>query len=262
MDAVSLSRHIAGGGTSAAAWRADPALANVAQVDLAQLVAPGARLVVVAPHPDDEILPCGGLLHLLAQRAALDPDAAAPLVVAVTDGEGSHPGSDDWPQAHLRQVRPAETAAALAALGLTGPPIMRLGIPDGGVSGAEDSLARRLASIIRPGDVVLTTWRHDGHPDHEATARACARACHERGAQLLEAPVWGWHWSSPEQQAMPFARAVKLALPPGVVSRKRAALVCFHSQITADASTGAAPIVPAFAIERIINPFELYFYAA
>lgn len=253
MDAVARSRHIAGAGTTAAAWRQAAELAAVPATTLERLAPPGVRVVVVAPHPDDEILACGALLHLLAQRGD------APLVVAVTDGEASHPGSPAWPPARLRAQRRRETEAALACLGLAQPRIERLGIADGGVTAAEALLADRLAALLRPGDLVITTWRHDGHPDHEATARACAAAARQRAARLLQAPVWGWHWSAPGDGAMPWRDACKLALPGQALERKRAALACFSSQVDPDASTGAPAILPDFAMERVLHPFELFF---
>lgn len=253
MGALERKRHIAGLGTSAQAWLADAGLDAVPAIGLDDLVPPHARVVVVAPHPDDEILTCGALLDQLARRGQ---DV---LVVAVTDGEGSHPASPAWPQERLREARGRETVAALACLGVKADQILRLHIPDGGVTAHEAALQARLSSIVRDGDTVITTWRYDGHPDHEATARACAGALKACGARLLQAPVWGWHWSAPGDDAMPLGRAHKLAAPRDAVARKRAALQCFHSQITPDPSTGAAPILPAFAMDRVLHPFELYF---
>ena len=252
LNPADRSRHIEGAGTTAAAWQADPALAGVPAVTLAQLIRPDARVVLVAPHPDDEILSAGGLLALLA--AGND----SLLIVAVTDGEGSHPDSPAWPVDALRATRPRETLAALAELGLAAPDVLRLGIADGGVTAAESELERRLGDVLNPGDVVITTWRYDGHPDHEATARACARAAARHGAGMLEVPVWGWHWSAPGDGALPLARARKLMLAPEVVARKRAALSHFHSQVAPDASTGAGPILPSTAMERLLQPYELY----
>lgn len=273
MDPMKRSRHIGGTGPSAADWARDAALGAVPTMTLDALVPRGARLVVVAPHPDDEILTCGALLQLVMGRSMGrasgdelkdDPGqdhacGAAPLIVAVTDGEASHPGSPGWPQERLRRARACETEAALACLGIDATRVLRLGLPDGGVTAAAPQLARRLEAIVQPGDIVVTTWCFDGHPDHEATARACAAVARHQGTRLLQAPVWGWHWSAPGEGAMPFARAHKLAVPAAVLERKRAALACFHSQIEADASSGAAPILPGFAIERALHPFELYF---
>ena len=252
MDAVNRSRHIAGLGTPASAWGADPGLAGVPWADVDELAPPGARVLVVAPHPDDEVLASGGLMQLLAQAGR------APTIVAVTDGEGSHPDSPAWPRERLRAVRAGETVEALARLGIGRPVLERLRIPDGGVSAAEQTLAAGLAQLLTPGDVVVTTWRYDGHPDHEATARACAAAASLRGARLLEVPVWGWHWSAPGDGAIPLARARKLVLPPALLERKRAALACFRSQVQADASTGAAPILFPTALARLLAPWEVY----
>lgn len=254
MDAVTRDRRIHGDGTAARAWHEDAALAAVPPADAQSLVPPGARLVIVAPHPDDEILACGGLLQLLPAHAQ------PPLLVAVTDGEASHPGSAAWPRERLRAERPHETLAALDCLGIARPSLLRCAIADGGVTASEAALAQRLAALLMPGDVVVTTWRYDGHPDHEATARASAHAAGLRGARLLEVPVWGWHWSTPADGAMPLAHARKLALPDMVLARKRAAMACFRSQVLPDASRAAEPVVPAQALDRILMPFELYFH--
>jgi LmbE family N-acetylglucosaminyl deacetylase len=253
MDLVNRSRHIGGTGPAADDWARDAALAAVPQITLDALIPPGTRVVVVAPHPDDEILICGALLQLVAARGD------APLIVAVTDGEASHPGSPAWPPERLRKARTDETDAALAHLGIDADRVRRLHIPDGGVTAAAPELERQLAAIIAPGDIVITTWRFDGHPDHESTALACSAVARKRGARVLQAPVWGWHWSAPGDGAMPMNQARKLPVPNDALARKRAALGCFHSQIEGDASSGAAPILPAFAMERVLHPFELYF---
>jgi len=254
MDTLIATRRIAGAGTPAQAWRDDPRLRAVPAVAGEHFLAAAARVVVVAPHPDDEILACGGLLQTAAAHGVPQ------LLVAVTDGEASHPGSSAWPEARLRAQRPRETLAALACLGIDRPALLRLGLPDGGVSACEHMLGARLAALLMPGDLVVTTWRYDAHPDHEACARACALAAAGCGATLLEAPVWGWHWSAPGDGAMPLARARKLPLTPAMLENKRAALRCFDSQTIADAAQGAAPVLSAQAIERLLHPFELYFH--
>jgi LmbE family N-acetylglucosaminyl deacetylase len=253
MDLVNRSRHIGGTGPAAEDWARDAALGAVPPITLDALIPPGTRVVVVAPHPDDEILTCGALLQLVAARGE------APLIVAVTDGEASHPGSPAWPPERLRQARTDETDAALAHLGIDASRVRRLHIPDGGVTAAAPELERQLAAIIAPGDIVITTWRLDGLPDHESTALGCSAVARQRGARVLQAPVWGWHWSAPGDGAMPMNQARKLPVPADALARKRAALGCFHSQIEGDASSGAAPILPAFAMERVLHPFELYF---
>ena len=250
---VTVNRAIEGAGTPADAWRADAQLMAVPEIDCTQLVGSATRVVIVAPHPDDEVLACGGLLQQLAARAL------PVLIVAVTDGEASHPGSTTWTPARLQAVRPHETRAALALLGLPDVPVVRLALPDGGVAPREAQLARALAGIVTPADLLLTTWRHDGHPDHEATARACATAAGACGARLVEAPIWGWHWSRPGDAAMPLAQARRLMLDDTTLDRKRAALACFASQLVSDPASGHDAILTRNTLERLLNPFEMVF---
>ena len=87
------------------------------------------RLVVVAPHPDDEVLGAGGLLQYMAAVGV------ETLVVAVTDGEAFYPGAAAQGY-DLPAMRAAESQVALERLGCGTTPIQRLGFPDGAVRGS------------------------------------------------------------------------------------------------------------------------------
>jgi len=246
---------IQGAGTSLAQWQASRALQAVPSLPRELILPLGRRLVVVAPHPDDEVLMCGGLL------ASLASDATCMLMISVTDGEGSHPGSSLWPTERLGAERPRESARALAHLGLDAQRLdwLRLGFADSAVGESETQLVQQLCALIRPDDQVLTTWRHDGHCDHEAVGRACASACRTRQAHLLEVPVWAWHWAEPEDHRLPWLRARKLLVAPRFLVRKRRAIAAHQSQLLADPSTGRPAILPPAVLERLLQPFELVF---
>ena len=147
------------------------------------------RVLVVAPHPDDEVLGVGALMAALVSRGA---DVT---VAAVTDGGAAYPLSPTLGPAALARVRVTESDAACATLGVAPP--HRLGLPDGAVASHEPELVDHLLTLLRPGTICLATWAGDGHPDHEATGRAAAQACRATAAVLVEYPVWMWHWSSP-----------------------------------------------------------------
>ena len=51
----------------------------------------GERICVVSPHPDDDVLGCGGTLALASANGA------ALCILYVTDGAASHPGSRAFP---------------------------------------------------------------------------------------------------------------------------------------------------------------------
>ncbi|CAM5482517.1 1D-myo-inositol 2-acetamido-2-deoxy-alpha-D-glucopyranoside deacetylase [Streptomyces californicus] len=94
-------------GTPEAAWQAWPGWQDLPEAALDSV----GRVVVVAAHPDDEVLGFGGALALLAASGT------EVTVVAVTDGEGSHPDSDLVTAPELVRLGTAETRAALAELG-------------------------------------------------------------------------------------------------------------------------------------------------
>jgi LmbE family N-acetylglucosaminyl deacetylase len=138
------------------------------------------RVLVLAPHPDDETLVCGGTAALLAAAGA---DVR---VVVATDGDAA---TVDLPRAEVGRRRRAEVAAACDALGLPAP--VRLGLRDGDLAGQRDVLAGELAAHLadhRP-ELVLLPWFGDGHRDHRALNVALADAAGRHTA--AGARVWG-----------------------------------------------------------------------
>lgn len=234
-------------GTAEADWLGCDELLGAPRLDL---VGP-ERLVVVAPHPDDEILGAGGLMRA-AQRRGI-----AVEIVAVTDGEASHPGSA-WTGAHLAARRRAESSAALARLGVTDPTVHRLSVPDGGVADYERELAAALRWLLDPSTWCVATWRRDGHPDHDATGRAAADASWSAGARLLEYPIWAWHWATPTD-GLPLDRAACLALDSVTQRAKRRAIAEFVSQIRPLGDEPADRVVlPPAVRARFERPFETF----
>ncbi|GCE88946.1 hypothetical protein MSKU15_0547 [Komagataeibacter diospyri] len=153
-------------------------------------IAPGTALIL-APHPDDESLGCGGLI------AACCAAGQPPLVVIMTDGAASHPHSRQWPAVRLRAKRQCEARDAVACLGLAPDRLVFLGLPDAAAphEGAVfDQMAARLAHLAATHGctTVFAPWRADPHCDHEAAWKmgvAVRRLC---GLTLLAYPVWGW----------------------------------------------------------------------
>jgi LmbE family N-acetylglucosaminyl deacetylase len=213
-----------------------------------------ARLVVLAPHPDDEVLACGALLALHAARGGES------LIVAVTDGEGSHRDADrqDLTETALAQTRCTERAQGLKQLDLTDKQILSLHLPDGGVTRHESELERRIRLLLRPGDVLISPWRSDGHPDHDACGRAAARASAATGRPLWEAPVWMWHWARPNDRRVPWMRMQALAVSDAARASKQAALAAHVSQLT-PRSTTHSPVLGEDIVARTERRAEYFF---
>ncbi|WP_338480943.1 PIG-L family deacetylase [Pseudomonas trivialis] len=236
-------------------WNSAPQLAQIPTIHPSSLVPPGARVVVVAPHPGDEVLACGGLLQRLSVLEH-------PLqLISITDGSASHPGSRVWPASRLSVVRPQESVEALRRLGMPLHSLkwIRGGFRDGGLSGDEHAVSQFIARYLQPGDVAFTTWRHDGTPDHEAVGRACATACNLVGAHLYELPVWAWHSPVREGSTIPWLRARKVRLDSWNVARKLHAAHAFASQLAGDPAIGLPPMLAHDLLERMREPFEIVF---
>lgn len=249
MDAV--NRQIEGGGVPEACWR-DCAWLNALPLrSPASLLGQVKRLVVVSPHPDDEVLACGGLMA--SAQAAGTPV----LVVSVTDGESCYPGQPQWPPVRLRAVRRQELDGALQCLGLGDAERLAWQIADGAVSASEADIAGRLGTLLRRGDLMLLPWRFDGHPDHEAVARAGLRAAQANAVAVREYPVWGWHWLDPQMAPVAWASAVRYALSTENSERKRQALRQFITQTGDVPGLDCEPILPRTVLERFERHYEV-----
>jgi LmbE family N-acetylglucosaminyl deacetylase/glycosyltransferase involved in cell wall biosynthesis len=174
-------------------------------------------LLVLAPHPDDEVFGCGGLSALVA--------AAGGRVVPVllTDGgAGDFSGSSD--AAAYVATRRAESARAAEILG-TEPP-RALGFPDRSLPARGEELVAALEALfveVRP-DSVLVPSPAETHPDHRAAARA---------AHLAFVRSW------PDAPARLVFYEVSAPLAPNrlvdvdaAAVRKSAAIAAFASQLT------------------------------
>ncbi|MBC7682847.1 MAG: PIG-L family deacetylase [Ferruginibacter sp.] len=252
MDALKSSRFIAGNGTPESAWKAAPQLERAPCHPLNWWMPLGTRLVVLAPHPDDEILACGALLQQHAQRGG------ECLVVAATDGEASHPPTQHRSAAQLATTRQAETLRGLSWLGLTDDNVVRLGLPDGQLAHRTDDLCRALQRLLRPTDLVITTYRLDGHPDHEACAGSVAQVCTQVNCRLAQAPVWLWHWAAPDESTIPWNRLHGFQIPHATQTLKLQALAEHRSQLDGAAHDGTRILGEAI-VQRAQRPIEYFF---
>ncbi|MFE9537329.1 PIG-L deacetylase family protein [Streptomyces sp. NPDC006691] len=208
-------------GTDESVWRAWSGWDRLPEATLPR----SGRVVVVAAHPDDEVLGFGGSLALLA-GSAVDV-----TVVILTDGEASHPHSRTVTREELVRIRAEETRAALTELGISPARVARWGIPDTQVGAYEDRVVARLLPLVTGADLVVAPWTGDLHGDHEAAGRAALVAARKTAIPCWLYPVWMWHWARPDAPEVPWHSASRITLPGDVQSRKRAAIARYVSQI-------------------------------
>jgi LmbE family N-acetylglucosaminyl deacetylase len=200
-------------------------------------------LIVVSPHPDDEVLGAGGLI---ATYVRLERPV---LVVSVTDGEGAFP---DW--IGLDRLRQGELKAALRLLGAADVSIIRLGLPDGKVRFHADELRDALSRWVTPSVLLVAPYEKDGHPDHETVGSVCLELAHERQALVARYPIWAWHQCDP--RSLSNACWGRFELDMEVQHAKRRAIGAFTSQLQPPASR--KPVVPAHVLPYFNRTFEAF----
>jgi len=185
-------------------------------------------LLVIAPHPDDELLGAGAIMaraHAAGVRVG---------VVILTDGSQSDPGVEP---ATLTIKRQQETRAGLDCLLGVSPPLLFLDQPDGALDATEidlfdDNPLNKFVADLSP-TTILVTDPADAHPDHKAAFGLATRLISAGAGRLL--------------QVMPVSQRVDGVFDPqgydphpvgDLAEAKNAALDCHSSQI--DSTTGFA----------------------
>ena len=221
--------------------------------------------VVIAPHPDDEALGCGGLLALLHQAG--QPTAA----VLVSDGSMSHPNSAAFPPEARRAVREAEFRHALTFLGADDTEPLLLRLPDSRVPDAADApgfvaaVAQLHEFLMRQqAATVLVPWRRDPHPDHRATAVLvqAALAGLPQPPRRLEYVVWAWERAAPDDLPTPAdaVRGFRLDIET-VGPQKQRAIAAHRSQVAPGVFTDDAGgfLLSVEMLAHFAAPYEVYF---
>lgn len=173
------------------------------------------RIVVVAPHPDDESLGCGGLIASARRRDIVV------WVIFVTDGTGSHRHSPTVSSARLAALRRREALHALAVLGVRACYVRRLGMKDRFVPrslpgmAAAAAQARRLLQDLAP-TLLVRPSTCDAHGDHKASAAIWRQAATPLSAlRQIEYVVWPGRLS-------PTGRRLMLDISPVLLLKRRA----------------------------------------
>lgn len=214
-------------------------------------------ILVLAPHADDEVLGCGGLI---CEARAL---GRAPAIVIVTDGSGSHPNSRQYTRTRLIELRQAEACRAASILGVAPDRVRFLGLPDTAAPMTGPAFNIAVEAIVHLARelgcrTICAPWRFDPHCDHLAVDHMARAASSILTCRHLSYPVWGW--ILPDDAELGDITIVGWRLP--IMSYqpvKRRALQAHASQLAGiihDDPEGFQLTEPILA--RMTNPFELF----
>lgn len=148
------------------------------------------KTVIIAPHPDDEVIGCAGVIQALVERGT------PPHVIILTCGEGSHRGCCDTPAEEIIAARHQLTLKAAATLGLPESHIHCLHYPDGGVAleHPETERLRQLLLSLAP-DALFIPHRGEGWSDHLQAAEIAKTLMEDSSVSIYEYCVWMWYYN-------------------------------------------------------------------
>lgn len=240
----------------------------------------GRRLMVLAPHPDDETFGCGAVIA--RARAA----GHQVTVVVATDGRHSSPSAVLEPLP-LAQLRTAELHRACKQLGVESADVVQLSREDGTLGGCLWPLAAELAALIaqRQPEIIFLPCAQDIHPDHQALHQALRHALRRdaaagpRGPQgrlVLAYPIWTWlsgPWfleaGRPQQRTLISWAMRQMRSRQWVRVRcgqyleaKRSAIQEYASQTTNLTGEPTWSYLPAEAVSLFLQPHEIFLPAA
>ncbi len=199
--------------------------------------AAGKRCLILAPHPDDEVLGCGGTI---ARKVRGGADVT---IAFLTDGRCGIAGSEEQAAA----VRRREALGAADVIGLAHERLVFFGFEDGRLSEHVEAAAQSVRWLVRElqVDELFVPYRRDYHPDHVAAWRigaACLGRRRRPGMHLYEYPIWygpwlwprltGWARVAAASHLRDAFSAVKVNIAD-VVDIKRRAMAAHESQVAA-----------------------------
>jgi LmbE family N-acetylglucosaminyl deacetylase len=142
------------------------------------------RILVLSPHPDDDVIGCGGSIARHVEQGN------EVTVAYMTSGEA---GSPDYSAAELASMREAEAGRAAAILGLQR--LIFLRNPDGYLDYNRKNVGDLVSVVrdVRP-DLAYVPHHNDDHRDHMVTHKLAHEAFRSAGwAGFRECSAQPWH---------------------------------------------------------------------
>lgn len=221
------------------------------------------KIVVFAPHPDDETFGCGGTI---AKRLT---ECYEVIIVVMTDGKNAftkffNDNISSFSPNEIKQIRKAELIKAMYILGVPKENIMFLDFEDGALKNNFNDATRKILEIlsdIQPVEIYFP-FEKDAHRDHRA-AGLILQYCVRR----LTFPTCAYKYSISGKSAQITLNLLRVInffrhnlvfvdISP-FLQQKAAAINEYKSQIATVLSKQDRPVVPN--CQRFLKKSEVFF---
>lgn len=149
------------------------------------------NVLIVAPHPDDEVIGCGGLIRRLVEKGQR-------VDVCILSGGGkSHNGCCDIDEHTLIEARRNLSRKAAEIISLPIDHLHFLNYPDGSISYDNENTPQlqKMITELKP-DAIFVPHKGEGWSDHIETGKIVREMLKDGGTfHLYEYCVWFWYYN-------------------------------------------------------------------
>lgn len=209
-----------------------------------------SQTLILAPHPDDEIFGCAGLILQLVSQGK------PPHIVIMTGGGASHKECCDVASSDVIAARRELTLKAAKELGLSHDYIHFLDFEDGRIGNRPETEVEKLKNIIatlKP-KTLLVPHNGEGWPDHLAVRTLGLDLAYE-STSIYEYCVWMWYY---RQKNLDWHNASKLKMSKTEHLKKHKAIANYISAY-APCGNPWVGVLPKLFIKANSTDTELYF---
>lgn len=145
------------------------------------------NVLIISPHPDDEVFGCGGLIAELCKKNA------ECKIIFLSKGEGT--ADKRHPELEIIEKRRELTSSALEKLGVSQDSIFYLSFIDGHFANTDENETARLSALIDRINPSFVFYPHpnDGSPDHEHASKIIESIISNKSFEKYQYCVWIWH---------------------------------------------------------------------
>lgn len=206
--------------------------------------------LIIAPHPDNEVIGCGGLIARLVE------EDDAPQIIVMTGGEGSHENCCSTPKEEIIRARRGLTRKALSILGVPESNIHELNFPDGNISESHSEVEKlkTLIGELKPDTVFMPHWG-EGWPDHVKTAEIVKKLLPNE-TEVWEYCVWMWYYNV--WRGLDWRNAAVLKMTPPEHELKLKAIDAYTKPL-APCGRPWSGVLPPLFLKANSGERELYF---
>jgi LmbE family N-acetylglucosaminyl deacetylase len=217
--------------------------------------------VVIAPHPDDEILGPGGMLALKRESGV------QVHIIFLTAGGNSHSTCCSVSQDEVERIRRKQALESISCLGIQPNDLIWFNLKDGKIPlDGQDGFKKAVINLavefdrLKPKEIYCP-HPHDCFPDHEAASRIVHNAAryYSHPFRIIYYTVWAWfNAPSPMSKLFDWNSGWLLDIST-VFDKKYAAACCYLNNALAPCGYPYCGRLPEALIHGFKKPNEIFF---